>query len=80
MSAHTVHYIYQVKYKLYELEKLLTRNFIRISKSTIVNINHIYGINKNIPSYSEIELNKTHKKVFVSSFYFKNLKERLKER
>jgi len=80
ISAHTVNDIYQVKYKLYELEQLLPRNFIRISKSTIVNINHIYGINKNITSSSEVEFNKTHKKVFVSRFYYKNLKERLKER
>lgn len=80
ISAHTINDCYYVKYKLYELEKVLPKNFIRISKSTIVNINHIYSINKNITSSSEIEFSKTYKKVFVSRFYFKNLKERLKER
>ena len=53
MSAHTVNDIYYVKYKLYELEKILPNNFIRISKSTIINVNHIYSINKNITSSSE---------------------------
>jgi DNA-binding LytR/AlgR family response regulator len=80
ISAHTVSDMYYVKYKLYELEKILPKNFIRVSKSTIVNINHIYSINKKITSSSVIEFNKTYKKVFVSRFYFKNLKERLKER
>lgn len=80
ISAHTVSDIYYVKYKLYELEKILPKSFIRISKSTIVNINHVYSVNKNITSSSVIEFSKTHKKVFVSRFYFKNLKEKLKER
>jgi DNA-binding LytR/AlgR family response regulator len=80
ISAHTANDLYYVRHKLYELEKLLPKNFIRISKSTIVNVKHIYSINKNIASSSEIEFGKSHKKVFVSRFYFKNLKERLKER
>lgn len=34
--------IYRLKYKLYELEELLdTKNFIRISKSCIININQV---------------------------------------
>jgi DNA-binding LytR/AlgR family response regulator len=80
ISAHTTTDMYYVKYKLYELENLLPNNFIRVSKSTIVNINHILSINKNITSSSLIEFNKTHKQVFVSRFYYKYLKERLKER
>ena len=44
--------VYQVKYKLYELEEILPQNFIRISKSTILNINHIYSITRNITSAS----------------------------
>lgn len=80
ISAHTVSDIFYVKYKLYELENILPKNFIRVSKSTIVNINHIYSINRNITSSSVIEFSKTHKQVFVSRFYFKNLKEKMKER
>jgi DNA-binding LytR/AlgR family response regulator len=80
ISAHTINDVYYVKHKLYELETILPSSFIRISKSTIVNINHIYSINKNITSSSVIEFNKTHKQVFVSRFYYKNLKERLREK
>jgi DNA-binding LytR/AlgR family response regulator len=80
ISAHTISNIYYVKYKLYELEKILPKNFVRVSKSTIININHIYSLNKKITSSSIIEFNKTYKQVFVSRFYLKNLKEKLKER
>lgn len=80
ISAHTINDIYYVKSKLYELERTLPSNFIRISKSTIANTDHIYSLNKNLTSSSVIEFNKTYKKVFVSRFYFKNLKMKLKER
>lgn len=42
INAHTRNDIYYVKYKLYELEELLPGSFMRVSKSTILNINHIY--------------------------------------
>jgi DNA-binding LytR/AlgR family response regulator len=80
ICAHTITDMYYVKYKLYELENILPKNFTRVSKSAIVNVNQILSINKNITSPSSIEFTKTHKQVFVSRFYFKYLKERLKER
>lgn len=79
IRAHTINDIYYIKYKLYELENTLPKNFIRISKSTIVNVNHIYSITKNITSSSLIEFDNTYKKVYVSRFYFKYLKERMKK-
>ena len=80
ISAHTINDEYNVKLKLYELEKQLPRNFIRISKSTIVNINKIYSIDKNITSSSTIKLNNTYKQIYASRRYYSALKERLKER
>lgn len=80
ISAHTINEVYTVKYKLYELEHFLPTNFIRISKSTISNINHIKSINRNITSVSIVEFIKSHKKVYASRFYYKNLREKLKER
>lgn len=80
ISAHTNNDTYFIKYKLYELEKILPNNFIRVSKSSIVNINSIRSINRNITSSSLIEFYNTYKKLYVSRFYYKNLKEKLKER
>lgn len=55
ICAHTINNIYNVKYKLYELEELLPGYFMRVSKSTILNTNHIYSITKSISSSSRVE-------------------------
>lgn len=80
INAHTVDDIYQIKYKLYELEEVLPKNFIRISKSTIANIDYIYSISKSVTSSSLIQFNKSYKQAYISRFYYKNLKQRLLER
>ena len=80
ISAHTVKDVYSVKYKLYELEDILPMNFLRISKSTILNTNHIYSITRNITSASIVEFQHTHKKVFVSRHYYKILQLKLSEK
>ena len=80
ISAHTIDNIYQVKYKLYELEDILPNNFMRVSKSTILNIDYIYSITKNLTSSSIVEFQNTHKKVYVSRHYYKLLKFKLLEK
>ena len=80
VSAHTIDDVYNINYKLYELDEILPNNFVRIYKSLIVNINSIRSINRNITASSLIEFYNTYKKIYVSRFYYKNLKEKLKER
>ena len=80
VNAHTIDNIFQTKYKLYELEKILTSNFMRVSKSAILNINHVYSINHSITSSNIVEFTNTHKKVYVSRLYYKILKEKLERR
>ena len=80
INAHTSNEIYEVKYKLYELEEILPINFIRVSKSTILNVDYIFSIEKNLTSSSIVQFNKTHKQVYVSRNYYKKLKERINER
>lgn len=80
IDAHTIDAIYQIKRKLYELEEILPKQFVRVSKSTILNVNHIYSIDKNLTSSSIVQFNKTYKQVYVSRSYFKSLKQRLEER
>ncbi|WP_300379441.1 LytTR family DNA-binding domain-containing protein [Clostridium sp.] len=79
ICAHTIDNIYNVKYKLYELEEFLPGYFMRVSKSTILNINHIYSITHSISS-SKVEFKNTHKQVYVSRFYYKPLKIKLLEK
>lgn len=78
--AHTIDNTYRVKYRLYELEKILPNNFLRISKSSIVNINQVFSINYNFASSSLIEFYKSHKQVYASRAYAKQLRDRLGER
>lgn len=80
VSAHTKDNVFQTKYKLYELENVLPNFFIRVSKSTILNINHIYSIDRNITSSSTVIFNNTHKKVYVSRMYYKLLKQKMEGR
>lgn len=80
ISAHTTNEIYKVKYKLYELEEYLPKSFIRVSKSTILNSNQIYSMDRNITSYSTVTFQNTHKLVYVSRRYYKTLKNYLEEK
>lgn len=80
ISAHTVDDLYTVKYKLYELEEILPGHFTRVSKSTILNINYIYSISRNLTSSSLVKFKNTHKQVYVSRYYYKPLKIKLLEK
>ncbi len=80
INAHTRDNIYQTKYKLYELEDLLPGCFMRISKSSIVNTNHIYSISRNLTASSVVAFAGTHKQVYVSRYYYKPLVNKLEEK
>ncbi|MDE6904736.1 MAG: LytTR family transcriptional regulator [Lachnospiraceae bacterium] len=80
ISAHTKTDAYQAKYKLYELEDILPGFFIRVSKSTIVNTNHIYSIHRNVTASSIVTFTDTHKQVYVSRYYYKPLISKLEEK
>lgn len=80
VHAHTAKDVFQVRYRLYELEKLLPAPFMRISKSTILNVDEIYCITRNLTASSVAEFRNTHKKVYVSRNYFKQLRDMLEEK
>lgn len=75
--AHTKEDEFQVKYKLYELERMMPEYFVRVSKSTILNIKKVYSIQKNLAAASRVEFYDSHKIVYVSRNYYKGLKEKL---
>lgn len=80
ISAHTRTDTYQSKYKLYELENILPGFFMRVSKSTILNTNHIYSIDRNLTASSVVAFSGTHKQVYVSRYYYKPLISKLEEK
>ena len=67
---------FESKRKLYELETLLESSFVKINKSTLVNLSKIVSIQMGIVSTPQLILdNET--TVHVSRKYFKLLKEKL---
>lgn len=75
ISAHTRDEVYQTRYKLYELEDMLPGVFMRVSKSTILNTDQIYSIDRNLTASSVVAFLNTHKKV-----YYKPLTQKLEEK
>lgn len=79
VMAHTTKRAFLVKYKLYELENLLAGQFMRVSKSTILNLDQIYSLTRSI-SNCQVEFYDSYKSVYVSRRYYRELRQRLEER
>lgn len=68
--------IFEIKKRMYELEEKLSKNFVRISNSEIVNINKVENLDFKI--LGTIILNfYTKRKTYVSRRYIKKIKEYL---
>jgi len=80
VTAHTTEKMYESSYRLYELEEILPGYFMRISKSTIVNLKQIYSITRNLTASSAVEFCGSNKKVYVSRIFYKALIERMSEK
>lgn len=76
--AHTSDDIYSTQSRLYELEENLPFQFVRISKSCIVNVTKILALTKSL-SNCLIQFQNSHKQVYASRRYYKPLQERLKK-
>ena len=80
IDAHTKDDVFTIKKKLYELEEMLPRKFMRVSKSAILNLDMVYSVEKNITASSLVRFMGTDKLVYVSRIYYKAMKQRLDER
>jgi DNA-binding LytR/AlgR family response regulator len=78
--AHTVNDAFRIKHRLYELEEILPKSFVRAAKSTIVNIMQVYSITRNITASSLVQFINSHKQVYVSRHYYHTLRQCLNER
>lgn len=78
-AAHTADRMYYSDLKLYELEETLPQSFLRISKSSIINITPISSIRKDITGICEVFFRNTNKKVYVSRSYSKVFREKINE-
>ncbi len=78
--AHTASDCFRVKFRLYELETMLGGQFVRVSKSAIINVAHVFAITRNLAASSRVEFRNSRKHLYVSRHYYAALKERLTER
>lgn len=67
---------FETKYRLYELEEILNRNFFRSAKSMIINIRKIKAVKAEINGRMNATL-LNGEKVIIARSYVKELKERL---
>lgn len=76
---HTKADSFTIKSKLYELEDMLPKSFIRVAKSTIVNAKLVYSVNKSLVSSGVIEFKHSDKQAIISRGYYKVFNERMDE-
>ena len=79
VNAHTRNDLFETHLRLYELEKLLPQNFMRISKSAIINLDEVYMLTRSLTG-NLIAFHESYKQVYVSRRYFKDVKKRLESR
>lgn len=76
LIVHTVDEMYSSRQRLYELEGQLPDNFVRVSKSAVVNTDKIFSITRSISNYL-IQFQNSPKQLYASRRYYKQLRERL---
>ncbi|MDD4095699.1 MAG: LytTR family DNA-binding domain-containing protein [Oscillospiraceae bacterium] len=78
--AHTATDAYETKQRLYELESMLPASFVRVSRSTIANVTHIFSIQRGLTRVSHITFRGSYKEVYASRKYGPVLKVKMEER
>ncbi len=76
VKVHTVDNVYDSKLKLYEIEEMFPQRYMRVSKSSIVNVSRIFSITRTI-SGCFVQFSGSIKQVYVSRLYYKELHDRL---
>lgn len=77
--AHTKDNAFLIHYRLYELEENLPDNFVRVSKSAILNVELVSTLTKSVTG-NLIEFTDSYKTMYVSRRFLKNLQNSLQQR
>jgi len=77
--AHTINNAFLIHYRLYELEENLPSNFLRVSKSSILNVDEILSLSRSVTG-NLVQFKNTYKKIYVSRRFLKELKIALDQR
>lgn len=77
--AHTSDKAFLIHYRLYELENNLPDNFLRISKSSILNVDEILSLSRSVTG-NLVQFKNSYKQIYVSRRFLRDLKDKLKQR
>ena len=80
VHAHTADDSFRTDRKLYELEDILPQRFVRVSKSAILNVDHVYSVERSLTSASLVTFRQSHKNIYISRSYYRIFKERILSR
>lgn len=71
--------MFQVDQRLYELEKQLPKQFARVAKSAIINLDKLDTLTHSLTE-RVVTFQHSSKQIFVSRRYYKSLKQQLNDR
>ena len=77
--AQTANKRYVTTYKLFELESVMPRYFVRISKSTIANVKAITSLRREVIGNGEVTFKNCERFAYFSRSYYKRLREKIDE-
>ena len=78
--AHTAKDSFETNKCLRDLNALLPKTFVRISKSAIANTSHIFSIQRGLTRMGRISFRDSHKEIYVSRMYLNILQEEMEEK
>ena len=79
IAAHTVKRIYYSDLKLYELEEILPKSFMRVSKTCILNLEAVSWFKRELTGLCRVGFGVSPKQVYISRMYYKPFREKLEE-
>ena len=75
--AHTATETYTTDHRLFELESIMPRSFLRVSKSCVLNAEAVRSLSHGLTGTGEVTFAHSDKVAYVSRAYYKYLKERI---
>ena len=78
--AHTSRAVYSTDKKLFELEEELATSFVRVAKSTIVNVYLVMSLHREVVGNGTVYFKDSEKKAYFSRGYYKLLRDKIQEK
>lgn len=78
--AHTARAVYSTDKKLFELEEELSASFVRVAKSTVVNLYLVMSLHREVVGNGTVCFKDSEKRAYFSRGYYKLLRDKIQEK